>query len=176
MKIGIDIDDTLNTLSDAWTAWIVEHHDSKFTKEKWSSWDLPAHAKGGERLYDFLTTKGTFTTMGINSHAQEVTKALSEKHELYIISAFGSVHHGLVEKGDWLAKHFPHIPNKNYIFCNHKGLVGVDVLIDDGPHNFNDFNGTSVLMDRPWNLGASADYRVKNWLEIKQLFEQNHWL
>ena len=120
--------------------------------------------------------EGSFGSLSINGNAQEVTKRLAEKHELYVISAFGSVHHGLVEKGEWLAKHFPHIPVKNYMFCNTKGLVGVDVLIDDGPHNFNGFKGTSVLMDKPWNAKAQVDYRVKDWSEVEGIFLKNGWL
>lgn len=176
MKIGIDIDDTLNKLSESWIEWIVAHYDSQFSKEKWRSWDLPSHAQGGDRLFDFLQMEGTFSNLSIRSDAQRVTKRIAEKHDIYTISAFGSVHHGLVEKGEWLAKHFPHIPVKNYMFCNSKGLVGVDVLIDDGPHNFDGFKGTPIVMDKPWNTSAQITHRAKNWNDIESIFEAEGWL
>ena len=74
----------------------------------------------------------------------------------------------------WLKKHFTFIKQENIIFINDKSLLHLDYLIDDGPHNIEDFKyGLPIVYDMPYNEyleDCNVFTRVKNWLEIKQWF------
>jgi 5'-nucleotidase len=177
MRIGIDVDDTLNQLSVPWSKWIAKHHDPEFSLEKWTDWDLNKVTKVDlGTLQNFLSLPGVFFHVPVHKGAPEVTKMLTEQHEVYIITAFHHWEHGLKDKCQWLAANFPHIPSKNIIFCNKKSLVDVDVLIDDGAHNFNEFNGFPILMERNWNRKADIPTKAKTWWDVEKIFRNLNWL
>lgn len=48
----------------------------------------------------------------------------------------------------FLQKHFK---RENIVLASDKGLLDGDVLIDDGPHNLEPFEGDTIVYDRPWN-------------------------
>jgi 5'(3')-deoxyribonucleotidase len=46
--------------------------------------------------------------------------------------------------------------------------LDLDILIDDGLHNLENFKGKKVVFDRPWNKDSTifnCDYRMKMWNE-----------
>ena len=62
---------------------------------------------------------------------------------------------------------------KNIIFINNKSLLDLDYLIDDGPHNFNNFKGTGLIFDMPYNREMIVNdklIRVKTWDDILLFF------
>jgi 5'-nucleotidase len=176
MRIGIDVDDTLNQLSVPWSKWITKHHDPEFSLEKWTDWKLTNVAKGGEDLYKFLSLPGVFFHVPVHKGAPEVTRLLAEQHEVYIITAFHHWDHGLKDKCQWLSANFPHIPSDHIIFCNKKNLVDVDVLIDDGVHNFDGYNGFPIMMERHWNRHCDVPTRAKTWWDVEKIFRNLNWL
>jgi len=175
--IGIDMDDVLNCLVDEWILNVYnrEYNDSLTMKDV-NDWDITKYIKAecGNKVYDILLRPNFFEHLLVKEYAQEVTKRFSEKYELYIITAYSP--QTVVNKVNWLAKYFPHIDPKRIIFCNTKGLIKVDYLIDDGLHNITDYinNGGKgpIIFDRPWNRKACISIpRVKNWLEIEAMLQ-----
>lgn len=65
-----------------------------------------------------------------------------------------------------LDHHFGH-KAKHVHFTEKKHMFKGDVLIDDGPHNINDFPGPVVIVDRPWNQNIATStfprYRCLNY-------------
>lgn len=178
-KIGIDLDSTLNRLDVAWEAWIKATHDPDFSIDKWLSWGLHEHTTAGAKVYDYLDIPGMFDTLDVQPEAVRVTQRLAEAHQLYIITAFRP--DTCPAKANWVHRHFPHIvpdlsyPN-NLIFCNKKHLVKVDIHIDDGAHNFADFDCIPLLFDAPWNRTSQIPNRLNGWLEIEKWMEENGYL
>lgn len=170
-SIGIDLDSTLNKLDDAWMEAYNIDYDDNLTRENMIRWDVSTYVKPecGMKIFDYLLRPKFFRNLGVQENSQEVTKWLLEYFNLYIVTAY---HWKVCEdKAEWLIEHFPHIDSKNIIFCNNKGLINTDYLIDDGSHNIKAFKGVGLLYDAPWNRDYQTDLRFNNWLEIKKYFE-----
>ena len=97
----------------------------------------------------------------------------------YIPSAY--VAEACLDKVNWIKKYLPNIKTENIIFINDKSLIDLDYLIDDGPHNIQSFSPLKegIIYDMPYNRYLEYDAfqkwpRVKNWLEIKELFEKEY--
>jgi 5'(3')-deoxyribonucleotidase len=99
---------------------------------------------------------------------------MAEHYDLYAVTATQNTAM-IPDKAQWLAKYFPHIPEKNYIFCFAKHLIGTDILIDDGAHNAKGFKGKFLLFDQPWNRDCRLT-RVKGWQGVKAELEYHNWL
>jgi hypothetical protein len=55
----------------------------------------------------------------------------------------------------------------------------LDYLIDDGPHNFEEFKGTGLIFDMPYNKSMKENasrIRVKSWEDVLNFFvEEMHF-
>lgn len=171
MKIGIDLDSTLNDLDTEWAQWITKTLDPSFRLEHWTDWDFYNFTPAGEKVFEYLDLPGTFRGLPTKEGAIEaVTELAAQGHELFVITAcFPSPQTGNIisDKLDWLQEHFPMIDKKHIFFTNRKDLVDVDVLIDDAPHNIRDFPRIGIVFDAPWNQHLEDEYiRVKAWDEV----------
>ena len=52
-------------------------------------------------------------------------------------------------------------------------MLDLDVLIDDGVHNCESFKGMSLLFDTPYNVEQEGFFKVKNWVHIEHVFDDN---
>lgn len=168
MKIGIDIDSTLNTLEQSWSSWIVRNLDPAFTLDKWLDWNINKLTPAGEKVYEFLSIPGMFRGLGVREGAIAVSRQLDrEGHELFVVSSCDPAS-SWADKFDWVEEHFPFIKKKNRIASSRKGLLKLDMLVDDGPHNFEDFTGAAVVFDQPWNRQYGG-HRAYNWIDVYNL-------
>jgi len=171
-KIGIDLDSTLNNLE---TVWIERYNqDYNDSLKEWDNWELDKVIKPecGKKIFEYLREPGFFYNLDIKKDAKEVVDFLSKHFELYIVTAY--IPETCLDKANWIKKHKLAIDEKNVIFINNKGLLELDYLIDDGPHNFKDFKGKGVLLDMAYNRMLQESeklIRVKTWSEIKTIFE-----
>lgn len=175
--IAIDMDDVLNELSSKWilTDYNQEYHD-KLTIEDMYCWNVEEYIKKdcGKKIYDILLRPNYFLNLSPKPFAQEVTERLSKKHELFIVTAYSAP--TVVDKVEWVKKYFPHINPKNIIFCNSKGLIKTDYLIDDGGHNILDYHNNGgknpIVFDRPWNRHLPNNFkRATGWLQVEKMIE-----
>jgi 5'(3')-deoxyribonucleotidase len=180
LKIGIDLDDVLNSLVDYWLVKYNKKYKDNLKIQDIKSWNIASYTKPecDEKIFDLLKPKHTFRKLDIQPNAYEVTKWLSERFELHIITAYHP--EMCLDKTIWVQNNLPHIDVKNIIFCNNKGLVKTDFLIDDRIKNLDDFKGESICYAKPWNeeilLRNDLDLkwypRLNSWLEIKEYFER----
>jgi len=173
--IAIDLDDVLNNLVDEWilNVYNKEYNDTLTIKDV-NDWDVTKYVKPecGSKIYEILLRPNFFETLSPKIHAIEVTERLVSKYELYVVTAYHPK--TVVNKVNWLSKNFPHINPKNIIFCNAKGLIKADFLIDDGPHNILDYHNNGgkhpIVFDRPWNSHLPSSFnRAKDWLQIEKM-------
>ncbi|MGA0558663.1 5' nucleotidase, NT5C type [Larkinella sp. VNQ87] len=122
-----------------------------------------------QRLADSVHQPGFFTDIAVMEGAQEVTRALSEKYDLYVTSAAMEFRNSLSEKYDWLDEHFPHIHWKNRVFCGDKSIIRADVMIDDMPYNLVSFQGKGLLFDAPHNRDNTLFERVNSWEQVGRI-------
>lgn len=170
-SIAIDLDSTLNTLDEDWTAELSKRYNCHLTRANMKSWDVNTwKPEGCENAFEPLSEPGWFRNLGVQPKSQEVVQWLSEHYDLYIATAYHP--DSCVDKTEWVKEHFPMIDPKNIIFINPKYLLNTDYLIDDGPHNIENFKQTGVLVDAPWNQELDHPIRLNNWYAIKLFFLQ----
>lgn len=174
MIIGIDLDDVLNNHIEKW----IEKHNvinnDNASVEDIIGWGISDYVSSGEEIYSYITNE-LLKTLKPQVDSIEVTRELSDRFELYVVTATSPKFVDV--KAEWLSKFFPHIPIDNLIICNNKNLVSVDVLIDDAPHNIINFPNHVITYDQPWNRSLRVKRRAKNWKEVKKelldIYEHN---
>lgn len=124
---------------------------------------LPQELYNTTRKY--INEPGFFRDIKVMADSQRVVKALSEKYDVFIVSAAMEFRNSLTEKYDWLEEHFPFISWTHIVFCGLK-IVNVDIMIDDRSRNFVDFNGRKLLFSSPHNLNITEFERVNNWQQV----------
>ena len=170
--IGIDLDDVLNELC---TSWILNHYNQEYHDtlklEDMICWNVEKYVKPecGKKIYEILLRPNFFLNLRPKENSQSVTNELSKKYDLYVVTAYHPK--TVVDKVEWIQTYFPHIDSRKVIFCNNKGLINTDWLIDDGAHNILDYynNGgkNPIVFDRPWNRDLSLQFkRASDWLNI----------
>lgn len=98
-------------------------------------------------------------------------------YELYIVTArlFEGVEEDCVNATkEWLGKY--DIPHHKLIVSNDKTNLGLDLLLDDAPHNIEnaELHGTKGLIyDQLWNRNLDGD-RVYGWISFRQYIKQKY--
>lgn len=182
MRIGIDLDNTVENLSECvvmlYNTLYDDNLDFNSIDHYWFE-DLMHEdvRKNAERLY---IQAGMFITAYKN--AREVIELLQrEGHEIYFVTS--STLEGMLGKRDRIETLFPSVPYKNWIITHYKNLVDVDVLINDYEKNLENFKNVKILYSQPWNakvetkkfekeVDKNCIYRVNNWEEIDNLIHK----
>lgn len=170
-KVGLDLDSCLNNLEVRWLELYNHDYKDNLTPADLLTWNTYEHVKPecGKKIYDYLLYPHLFRDLKPKPFTQEVVKWLIQYVDLYIVTAYHW--QTCKDKVLFLQEHFPCIPVENVIFLNNKGLINLDYLVDDGPHNAEAFTGISVLMDMPYNqyLGDKY-YRANDYSDVKNFF------
>jgi 5'-nucleotidase len=163
LKVGFDLDSTLNTLDTDWLAVYNRDYNDSLTRDDIVRWEIDTIVKPecGRKIFDYLKQPGFFANLGVREHAYEVTQRLIEYFDIYIVTAYYPS--SCLDKCNWISKNLPHIPLDNIIFINNKGLLRLDALVDDGGHNITAFaknnpDGVPLLFDAPWNRYLADEY------------------
>jgi len=121
-------------------------------------------------LEGYLRSEDFFEQLTVMPESQRVLQRLQMNYEIFIATAAMEVPTSFHQKFRWLAKHFPFIPPSHIVYCGDKGILRADYLIDDNPRQLRRFDGEGILYSSPHNAGVKGYKRVKNWLEVEQLF------
>lgn len=166
--IALDLDDVLNTLVTDWLYVNNCQYSDNVKPSDVRCWNIFKYVKCGRRIYDILKIPGFFNTLGVQEDSEAVTEWLTQYYDLCIVTAFSP--ETVVDKCKWVSRNFPWIPEKNLIFCNNKGLIDADYLIDDGIHNLEAFKGTGIIFDTHHNQGDYPWIRLKGWIDVLAYF------
>jgi 5'-nucleotidase len=121
------------------------------------------------KVWEYINAEGFFRDLTVIPGSQEVIKALTEKYEVFIVSAGMEFRNSLIDKFDWLQDHFPFISWKNYVLCGDKSIIGADIMIDDRPKNLRTFSGErKLLFTSPHNVNLTEFERVSTWQEVAE--------
>ncbi|KAA6430316.1 5'(3')-deoxyribonucleotidase [Rufibacter glacialis] len=126
----------------------------------------PEHS---DKVWEYINAEGFFRDLTVIPDSQEVIKALTEKYEVFIVSAGMEFRNSLIDKFDWLQDHFPFISWRNYVLCGDKSIIGADIMIDDRPKNLITFSGErKLLFTSPHNVNILEFERVSTWQEVAE--------
>ena len=158
MRIAVDLDSTLSSFIDAWLKWYNEEYGTVVVPEDITNWGIHEHVPHGTAIYDFFDS--------VMSWLQH------NNHDVYIVSSVvRDEHYG--EKKLWVRKHLPFFDMRRFIACSSKEVVLADVMLDDGLHNLDNFEGMyGVVYDQPWNRSSNHYTRVHSWLEFKRYIRE----
>ena len=174
MRIAVDLDSTLSSFIDAWLKWYNEEYGTVVVPEDITNWGIHEHVPHGTAIYDFFDVPGALVNVEIEPYAHSVMSWLQHNnHDVYIVSSVvRDEHYG--EKKLWVRKHLPFFDMKRFIACSSKEVVLADVMLDDGLHNLENFEGMKpVVYDRPWNRQTVYPFkRVHSWPEFLQYVEK----
>lgn len=116
--------------------------------------------------------EGFFRDLEVMEDSQEVLFELSEKYEIFIISATLQHPNAPKDKLAWLHEYFPFIHYNNIVFCGDKSIIRADYLIDDHPRHLEAFQGDSIIFSAFHNIHEKRFKRVDNWKEVKSLINK----
>ena len=175
MKIGIDQDWVLAKLTKKWLEYYNAIFDDNLKAEDLKGWAIKEYVKpeAKEFILKILNIPGFYRDLEVTKDSQRVLRKLQEQgHELFIVTdPFTKM--SMQSKHEWLQENFPFIKKENYVFTSRKDLLDLDVLIDDGVHNCESFKGMSLLFDTPYNVEQEGFFKVKNWVHIEHVFDDN---
>ncbi len=126
------------------------------------------HREMTEAMFD----ASFFEELALFPDCQDVIRELSERHDVFIVSAAMDVPLSFDAKYRWLRRHFPFIPPSNLVFCGDKSIIDADYLIDDRARHFARFKGKGLLYSAPHNAAEAGYPRVSSWAEVREFFEQ----
>lgn len=132
-------------------------------------WDLVPPERH-QALTEYLMSEDFFAVLRVMPHAQRVLERLQSRYEIYIATAAMEVPSSFNAKFEWLKKYFPFIPPSHIVFCGNKSILRADYLIDDNPRQLRLFRGEGILFSSPANANVTGFRRVKDWLEVEELF------
>jgi 5'(3')-deoxyribonucleotidase len=172
MIIGIDLDCTINNMMEKWIHRYNVDWNDNLKYEDVKVWEIDKYIKKEsiKTFFSYLREKDFFFRgIDVQPNAKEgIQHLLNNGHTLYIVTAY--VSESCYDKVRWLKQNFTCFDETNIIFCNNKGLLKLDVLIDDGLHNFLSFSGIKIIYTQPWNAKyKEANYRINDWNEIMDI-------
>jgi 5'(3')-deoxyribonucleotidase len=135
---------------------------------KWL-WEIVATDRH-DVLDAYMRSEDFFEAMAVMPESQRVMRRLQTKYEVFIATAAMEVPTSFQQKYRWLAKHFPFIPPSHIVYCGDKSILRADYLIDDNPRQLRRFTGEGILYSSPHNAGVKGYKRVKDWLDVEELF------
>jgi len=171
-SIAVDMDQVIaDFLGKAWKS-TNERFNLSLTKEEFQiaklNKDYPHLAKD---FYLMINEPDFFRDFDLlDPDAVPVLKELNEHYEVYIATAAMDVPGCFNAKYEWLLEHFPFLNPANFIFCGDKKVVKADYLIDDSVRQLQSFTGEGILYSQSYNENCQDFKRVRNWMEIKELF------
>lgn len=171
-RICVDMDEVM---ADALGEHLLRYN--KYYGERITTADL-----AGKWLWDVVSTdrhaildsqlrsEDFFEVLEVMPESQRVMRRLQMKYEVFIATAAMEVPTSFQQKYRWLERHFPFIPSSHIVYCGDKGILRADYLIDDNPRQLRRFQGEGILFSSPHNAGVKGYRRVKDWLEVEDLF------
>ncbi|WP_407632936.1 5' nucleotidase, NT5C type [Bacillus velezensis] len=165
--IAIDMDQVLADLLSDWVAYINAYDDPFLKDEDILCWDISKYSNTQNNVYRHLDYD-LFRNLNVIEGSQRVVKELTKKYEVYVVTTATNHPESLKAKLEWLTKYFPFIPPSNVVLCGNKNIIKADIMIDDGIHNLETFEGMKILFDAPHNRNDNRFIRVMNWEEIER--------
>lgn len=168
MIIGIDVDCVLRDIIPPTLDWWEQVTGIRKCREdidRWAFYECLDIAAVGLPLREFRRL--WFKQRQIWRRASPISgaiDAITELHKLneIVIVTYQPTYLQKIWALEWLDEHLRDM-YESLVFTKRKSLVRADVLIDDGPHNFEGFMGKAILFSQPWNQNDNRHTRIYGW-------------
>jgi len=172
LRIGVDVDDVLYLCN--------QHAVDMLARDRnldgLDLYDIDSWGPGGtnpildERLA-YFSQPDFVLGQPLIPGAQEFIKKLSNKGEVFFVTAVGS--NCMNERARRLIADFPQVPGRNILIGARKDLIALDILLDDGAHNIlGSCAKYPVLFRRPWNNNLTGLLAVNSYDDFLSLVDQ----
>ena len=186
MIIGIDFDDVLFPTMQTIISIYNERHHTNFSMSNMTAYSFYdcldrdvatefVSIANEKALYDRLKP--------LDKSAQVIHALIRRGHKIIIATATDAKN--LSWKEELIEEFFPFISKADIIKIHNKGLLRVDVLIDDCLDQLTHSCCERICFDRPWNKNKDKDfvydiYRVHTWDEVRNIIKDierkdNEW-
>ncbi|OHD28406.1 MAG: hypothetical protein A2Y38_16650 [Spirochaetes bacterium GWB1_59_5] len=173
MLVICDVDGVVADLHAEWYKRYDRDYGDNLSSnpDRITDWDLHKYVKCGTRIYQYLTQPDLYDCVLPVPGAAEGILAI-RNIDCRVVFATSCLSGTTDAKFKWLLRYF-FLTNpksrKDYVSIEDKGVLRGDVLIDDGPHNVEAFEGQVIVFDAPWNRSLQVDdtrtFRATNWSE-----------
>lgn len=171
LTIGVDVDDVTLDLISEWLDRYNRTYNDSLTPADITTWDIDTLVKPecGRRIYTFLHDTDLYVGMPpVPGAVEGITALRSAGHRVVFVSTCpGMTQHGKVGRLMGLGVLDQSRAEEDFIATRDKGLVRLDVLIDDGAHNIEAAvrNGTfGILFDREHNAAWTLPGEGTSWV------------
>lgn len=170
-RICIDQD---HVLADLISPWVEKYNntyndDLKVSDITMWDWHVATKPECSKKIYQMLTPD-LFENLPVIQGSQEVVKKLTEKYEVFIVTAARNAE-VIPAKARWIKKNFPFVKRENVVYAVNKSICLADSLIDDAPHNLETFKGENkLLFNASHNQSEDRFNRMMDWNDIATFF------
>lgn len=170
--IGIDMDDTLENLLDAWVEYLNSKYGTSVKSSEIVEWEVYKFfpTLTDQQIYEPLYNEEFWKTVKPKEDAQEYLQRLyDEGFKIFIVTCS---HYASIQPKveNCLLKYFPYVNWRDIITLRYKQMLNLNVLVDDYHKNLTDAPYKGILIDRPYNQTFKEDgtniVRVHNWNEV----------
>jgi 5'(3')-deoxyribonucleotidase len=182
MNIIVDVDGTVADSTKKWFEKYNADYNDHLKPEDIDGWGLDKQVKPecGVKIYDYLEDPALYddiepikdALMGVKdlrSMGHRVAFATSSPNGSAGAKLRWLLKHGFLDKEKMLGTTHP-----DYAEIHDKGLIYGDILIDDGPHNVQNFKGLGILFNQPHNRNFSWPIRTNSWMQIVNIIEEGN--
>jgi 5'-nucleotidase len=169
-RIALDMDEVIADVTPKFLDLYERDFGERPPREVWwgkKIYQLPnaAHIRG------YLQEPGFFADLPVMEGSQGVVKWLTEHFDVYAVTAATEFRNSLIDKLDWLDRHFPFIGWQRLVLCGDKRIIQADYMIDDHAWNLEHFKGKGLLFTASHNVDEERFPRAENWGEVRAFFE-----
>lgn len=170
-RIAIDMDDVMSDTSGRKIEWYERDFGVKLDRSQMKGMYVSQFVpKEHQKIVsDYSNHPDFFWNFGIIPECQRVVEALTEKYEVFIVTAAIPFPNSYNAKYEWLREHFPFFDIRNIVFCGHKYMIDADFMIDDHAYNFEKFKGKGLLFTCEHNMNETRYERVDNWFDVENV-------
>ncbi len=176
MRVLVDVDGVIRDMH----SYMDKVYDREFPEETRSpitEWHFYKSYSIGKRVYDFAFkdfAKEIFGDAPAYPGAAKFVKELSNRGHRITICTSQNRYTSFVTML-WLNEHRIYYDDF-YLTCYTKNetpekMIKGDILIDDGLHNLENFDGTQICFAQGWNTEFKGKYRTNNYEEILNIIE-----
>ena len=175
--ILVDMDDTIENLTDAWIAYLNDRYGTSVKKEDIASWDFaeafPTLDKS--QVFGALYDEELWERVKPLPGAVKYLKKLIDDGNQVVIVTASHPDSVSAKMNKVLFRYFPYLTYQDVIIASKKQLISGDFLIDDAPHNlgggymgllFTAQHNRSITDEE---LAMQNSIRVDNWKEVYEL-------
>ena len=172
LTILVDMDDTLENLSEVWIASLNEVHGTSVCSDDVREWNMTKAFPTVEKsqvfapLFDENMWKKVVPLPGA---VEYLKRLIDDGHKVVIVTAS---HQDTVamKLNNVLFRYFPYLSTHDVIVTSQKQLICGDVMIDDAPHNLEGGNYYGILVtashNRTYDATTNGFVRADTWEEI----------